>query len=136
MIKKLLFFAFLFGAISAFTQSGFTLVEEGGAIVITQFDTIRINADLMEYRRTESSFPDSSSADYYLTQRYTGLYSQAAEWANKAHTDSVSARRIENLLTDAGLSSLSAPSPKKAPKKKSTTKPNTDKDKPKKNGNR
>lgn len=104
-----IFFLFIIPVIAqAQTYTGFTITNESGDINVRQFDTT-VTASGNYYRSELITFPDSTAAAVYLESKKNALFEQAGRWAQKAREDSIAARRLREIGTDAGIFALPAP---------------------------
>jgi hypothetical protein len=83
-------------------QKGFTLTDESGTIVVTEYDTIPLPTG-DQYSRKTREFADSTAAAAYLETIKYQYFATATLYAQLARQDSITARRLQILGSDAGI---------------------------------
>lgn len=97
-------------------QRGYTLTNESGDIIVTVRDTIDTGNGIIHKSET-IEFVDSTAAANYLEVLKDKYFTSAANYAQLAHADSVTANRIRQIGSDSGLFSIGSPSIQPAPDK-------------------
>lgn len=96
-------------------QKGFTMTDESGTIVVTESDTISLPTG-DHYSRKSREFADSTAAAKYLETLKDQYYSTATLYAQLARQDSITARRLQTLGSDAGIFTIAIVDAVPAPK--------------------
>jgi len=83
-------------------QKGFTMTDESGTIVVTESDTVALPTG-DHYSRKSREFADSTAAATYLETLKDQYFGTATLYAQLARQDSITARRLQTLGSDAGI---------------------------------